>query len=215
LEKSYTEQYVKPFTFEIAGTSVSIKQKFYDSPQTIGWTVWDGSIVLSKYLEKQFSKNYFQNKRIIELGAGCGLVGIVAGLLGAEVVLTDMQSVLLQLQENVNLNIPSSSSNPSKVTVQQLTWGEDVRHFNPPFDMIISADVIYQCMEVESLISSLVDLSDQNTIILIAYESHDQITPKNFQQQVQKKFHMKIIPVEELDAVYHKGTITMIQLQKM
>ena len=36
-------------------------------------TVWDSSIVMSKYLERHSSQ--FAGKRCLELGAGCGLVG--------------------------------------------------------------------------------------------------------------------------------------------
>ena len=36
-------------------------------------TVWDSSIVLSKYVQKH--PHLFKGKRCLELGAGCGLIG--------------------------------------------------------------------------------------------------------------------------------------------
>jgi len=211
LDQSYTEQYIKPFTFDIAGSTITIKQKFYCSPDTIGWTVWDGSLVLSKYLEKNFQEGYFKNKRVIEIGSGCGLVGISAALLGANVVLTDMASVLEILQENVNINLPNPKGN---VAVKELLWGEDVAHVQPPFDMILGADIIYQYMDPDTLIETLSALSDSNTTILLAYESHDPNTPLKFVTQASKKFAFTRLSKDELDPVYSKATITVARLQK-
>jgi 16S rRNA G527 N7-methylase RsmG len=45
--------------------------------------------VLSKYLVKNRNKYEFKGKRVIEVGAGCGLNGLVLSILGADVTLTD------------------------------------------------------------------------------------------------------------------------------
>jgi hypothetical protein len=48
-----------------------------------GGTVWDGAVVLSKYLEHlQKSSGVIKGKRCVELGAGTGLVGIAVAALG-------------------------------------------------------------------------------------------------------------------------------------
>jgi predicted nicotinamide N-methyase len=49
------------------------------SPGTVGGTLWDSSLVLAKYLERQYHPDGLAGRRIIELGSGCGLVGIAAG----------------------------------------------------------------------------------------------------------------------------------------
>ena len=46
-----------------------------------GLTVWDGSVVLAKWLEKY--PKYIMGKNVFEVGAGTGLAGIAASLLGA------------------------------------------------------------------------------------------------------------------------------------
>lgn len=42
-----------------------------------------------------------RGRQILELGAGTGIVGIAAALLGAHVLLTDRQDILPSLQRNV------------------------------------------------------------------------------------------------------------------
>ena len=47
-----------------------------------GATVWDAALTLSKALERQ----QLEGKRVLEIGAGTGLVGLVAAALGAATV---------------------------------------------------------------------------------------------------------------------------------
>lgn len=50
----------------------------------VGCVVWDAALVLCKFLENSiyFPPPYWIGKRIVELGAGTGAVGLVAGLMG-------------------------------------------------------------------------------------------------------------------------------------
>uniref|UniRef100_A0A3Q3E7X8 Valosin containing protein lysine (K) methyltransferase n=1 Tax=Labrus bergylta TaxID=56723 RepID=A0A3Q3E7X8_9LABR len=56
----------------------------------VGCVVWDAAIVLAKYLEtKQFYEpssrvNVWADRRVLELGAGTGAVGLMAAALGGE-----------------------------------------------------------------------------------------------------------------------------------
>eukprot|EP01052_Picozoa_sp_SAG31_P034026 SAG31_NODE_3917_length_3753_cov_2.846196_3_plen_61_part_00 len=45
--------------------------------------------------EVELGPEYWRGKRVAEIGAGCGLAGIVAAGLGAEVLLTDRHTALL------------------------------------------------------------------------------------------------------------------------
>ena len=46
--------------------------------------VWDAALVLAKYLQLRHycSKERLENKRVIELGAGTGVVGLIASSCG-------------------------------------------------------------------------------------------------------------------------------------
>uniref|UniRef100_A0AAY4A7I3 Uncharacterized protein n=1 Tax=Denticeps clupeoides TaxID=299321 RepID=A0AAY4A7I3_9TELE len=55
----------------------------------VGCVVWDAAIVLAKYLETQFFNPQdgvctWSSKNVLELGAGTGLVGIMAATLGGQ-----------------------------------------------------------------------------------------------------------------------------------
>lgn len=65
----------------------------------------------------------------------------------------------------------------NNISISKLTWGEDVSNFQPPFDLILAADVIYVEEVFADLIKTLIDLSDRKSVIFLAckrrYERHD------------------------------------------
>ena len=103
--------------------------------------------------------------RVCELGSGCGLVGIVTSLLGAEeVVLTDYDPGALELIER-NVLVNCSANNTCKV--QSFQWGADVRLLKPPFDLALGADLLYCVEVVEPLFNTVSQLiRDGGTFIL-------------------------------------------------
>lgn len=76
------------FVREIEKNDGSVLRIYQCSKGDVGCVVWDAAIVLSKYLEtEQFCSvqsgiSTWFSKNIIELGAGTGLVGLVAATLG-------------------------------------------------------------------------------------------------------------------------------------
>lgn len=80
----------------------------------LGTTVWDASIVLAKFLEKgarrgELSRARLTGRRVLELGAGPGLGGIAAALLGADVVLTDLPDIVPLTARNVATNVSAAA----------------------------------------------------------------------------------------------------------
>ena len=76
-------------------------------------TVWDSSIVLGRFFEEEDRRRpgCFRGQRVLELGAGCGLTGIVLARLGAHVVFTDLEPASIDLLErNALRNLGPSSS---------------------------------------------------------------------------------------------------------
>lgn len=132
-----------------------------------GSWIWDCSFLLADWLASGvWAPGYFQGKRVVELGAGTGLPGMVAAVLGAHVVLTDRPYLLHGLQKNVEANSLTDS-----VKVKALEWGEDCSHCSPPVDLVLMSDLLYDLEAMPQLCDSLLRLSAVgHTQILVAYE---------------------------------------------
>jgi predicted nicotinamide N-methyase len=119
-----------------------------------GLVIWDGAVLLAKYLEK--NRILLQNRSVLELGAGTGISGIAASVLGARHVgITDLQYSLANVEQNIDANLPSyraqnnsswrnsdhqewhrnvyrSIDQGSTVCVSELDWG-DPKTYHLPF----------------------------------------------------------------------------------
>jgi hypothetical protein len=119
-----------------------------------GLTIWDGSVVLAKYLEH--ARLPLDGKHVVEVGAGTGLVGICASVLGAErVTLTDLEYTLNNTRKNV---VENAASLRGAVETVELDWfapganASTAAAVRRP-DWILGADVVW----VDSLIAPLVN----------------------------------------------------------
>jgi hypothetical protein len=65
-----------------------------DAGPGCGGIAWPAGEVLCRYIVRQ-GRDYWRGKRVLELGSGTGLVGLVAGYLGVHTVLTDQRSASL------------------------------------------------------------------------------------------------------------------------
>lgn len=64
-----------------------------------------------------------KGQRVLELGAGTGVLGITAALLGAHVTMTDVADVLPLLRSNALENRPAALQAGGSVTVALCDWG--------------------------------------------------------------------------------------------
>merc|ERR1740117_2542625 len=85
----------------------------------LGSHLWRGASLLAKWLEQSFERGELKGCRAIELGAGTGLVSMVAALRGATVVATERSDVMALLEQNIQANIDVLG----KVQVLPLDWG--------------------------------------------------------------------------------------------
>ncbi|CAL1534354.1 unnamed protein product [Lymnaea stagnalis] len=125
--------------------------------------VWDSAVVLAEYLDKH--RNLVEHKRVLELGAGSGLTGLVAAALGAEVILTERASAL----DHLTAAIDANSLNKSwKISARVLDWTEDVdpRGFDE-LDLILGADIIYIEETFQDLLRTLKSLTPSNKILTL------------------------------------------------
>ncbi|NXJ14898.1 MT21A methyltransferase, partial [Odontophorus gujanensis] len=170
-------------TYRFAGRTVRIRQDW--ERRGVAAVVWDAAVVLSAYLE--MGGIDLRDRSVIELGAGTGLLGIVATLLGkgffvcleqfttvvklaflrAHVTITDREPALEFLESNVWANLPSELH--PRAVVKELTWGKDLGNFSPgAFDFILGADIIYLEETFAELLQTLEHLCSEQTVILLS-----------------------------------------------
>lgn len=127
--------------------------------------VWDAAVVLCMYLE--LGRVELKGKGVIELGAGTGLVGIVAALLGAKVTITDRRPALDSLSTNVKSNLPPAFL--ESAAVSELTWGEHLDRYPPGgFDLVLGADIVYLEDTFVPLLETLQHLCSDGTVVLLS-----------------------------------------------
>ena len=134
-------------------------QSLHDS---CGGIVWESAFCLAQLLQRDGGKRV-RGKRVVELGAGAGLLGMSAAKLGAEnVLLTDHPSALPLLRRNVARNFPfpddtdtavanARTPRTPRVSCLPLDW-LDANHLSAvlgtakeegPFDVALAADVVF------------------------------------------------------------------------
>lgn len=109
--------------------------------------------------------------RVLEVGAGCGIVGIaLSQLRKCEVVLTDLEDAQTILKSNIDCAAPVSGSS---LTRQVLGWGAGLHDLeNARFDLVLVSDCIYNPDSSVLLVETLEQLSkhNPNVLIFVAYK---------------------------------------------
>ncbi|XP_020582016.1 methyltransferase-like protein 23 [Phalaenopsis equestris] len=136
--------------------------------ENYGMFVWPCSIILAEYVWQQRSR--FTGKKLIELGAGTSLPGLVAAKVGADVTLTDdlrKPDVVENMQRICNLN-------KLDCKVLGLTWGEwDAALFELHPHIILGADVFYDSTAFDDLFATVTFLlqNSQGTVFITTYHN--------------------------------------------
>ena len=117
-----------------------------------GLQLWAASIVLSRWLVELAPR--LRGRGVVELGAGCGLCGIVAArLCGASPVL--MSDLADETMANMAHNLSLNGLAPPAASTLTLDW-RDKASFPPPQPVVIGADLVY-CREAVAPLASAID----------------------------------------------------------
>ncbi|NXH21629.1 MT21A methyltransferase, partial [Bucco capensis] len=177
-------------TYHFASHTIRVRQDW--RRLGVAAVVWDAAVVLCAYLD--VGGIDLRDRSVIELGAGTGLLGIVATLLGtkepvlqilylwtsivclrhillyclgAHVTITDRAGALEFLESNVQANLPSELR--PRAVVKELTWGKDLSNFpQGAFDFILGADIVYLEETFAELLQTLEHLCSEQTVILLS-----------------------------------------------
>lgn len=101
-----------------------------------GWMLWPSAIGLSTYILD--NANRFAGKRVLELGCGVGLAGVVAAIAGATVMQTDYLDGALELSSR-NANI-----NGVTTTTCLGDWRDFPVSLVESTDIVIGTDILYE-----------------------------------------------------------------------
>ncbi|KAF2810199.1 uncharacterized protein BDZ99DRAFT_387099 [Mytilinidion resinicola] len=156
-----------------------------ETGESIARHLWDAGIALSAYLdrivslqangldilERVLSSATYKKLRVLELGTGCGIVGIglAQSVPDCEVLLTDLAEAEEIVAKNIDIMNPAMSSSVSFTT---LDWDEplpqDVQ--SKVLDLIVLADCTYNADSSPSLVRTLTALVQRSpkAIVLVA-----------------------------------------------
>ncbi|KAF0467325.1 hypothetical protein F8M41_026042 [Gigaspora margarita] len=202
------------FNFKVGNTTLSLIQ--YRNTFNHGTTVWDSSVVTAYYMQNLLnSRNLFEkNLSCIELGSGCGLLGLVMCSLGFETTLTDLADVVDNvLKENIRRNLlilnnqiqyQNLENIQHKAYVKVLDWTLQLSSdFNPPYDYIVATDCIYSLDLIPYFAKCLYDLSSDKSVIICGIERRDPIVIDSFLNECKKNnsFNISKISVNKLKKI--------------
>jgi len=113
----------------------------------IGSHTYSGALVLAMHLAKGFPEGHWKGKRVLEVGGGVGLLGLLVATLGAHVVNTDRPEYIELMRTNIAINAKVLAACGGSMVAEELEWGTtDHCKVNPDgtaFDYVIGADIVY------------------------------------------------------------------------
>ncbi|MEQ2247373.1 hypothetical protein ILYODFUR_008713 [Ilyodon furcidens] len=175
----------------------------YESFDSYGAVMWPAALALCSFLDNNRHTVDLQGKEVLELGAGTGLVAIVASLLGASVTATDLPELLGNLQANLMRNTRGRCKHTPHVA--PLSWGYDLEHTYPSsvyrYDYVLAADVVYLHDFLDELLATMKHFCKQGTTLIwankVRFES-DLVFTENFE----KTFHTSLLAEEGEMKIY-------------
>ncbi|KAL0485874.1 N-lysine methyltransferase [Acrasis kona] len=148
--------------------------------------------------------------RVLELGAGTGIIGIVLLLLGAEVHFTDKEVLVPLIQHNVELN--ASHINKNKFKIFELMWGET--KVQDKYDIIVVCDCVYESKDMwMPLADCLNEVATQDTDIILSYELRSNKDAAFF-PHISKTFSIEKVLNTQLDEFWQSPDIGVFHLKK-
>ena len=110
---------------QINGAPLIIANQDHKGNDDTGLAVWDGAVVLAKYIEHLEGQGQciVRGRRVLELGCGTGLCGIACAMMGAQsVVLSDLEYALRGARRNIELNGNRLHDSAAHVWARELNW---------------------------------------------------------------------------------------------
>lgn len=176
-----------------------------------GHCVWDAALLLAEFLqsEEQRGAVAFSSRKVVELGAGVGLVGMALAVLGGDVVLTDQEYALPLLRKNVQVNFGSDKSHGgSTPLVEECQWGESLKgvlsDWRKRVDLIVFSDVLYHESSFLLLMQSIRELAAPTCDVYFSYETRNASIEAGFLGVLSAEFDVRMIAQQDNEAIFAK-----------
>ena len=155
-----------------------------------------------------FASALVHDKRVLELGCGTGVVGLTAACLGAQAVLTDRRSTIVQIQRTITDNQALLEAGGGSAVAAVLEWGTEAHLSSQVMqcnDVILGADLIYARRDIAPLAATLDQVLERSTScnVIIAHKNRqDGISREFFDQLQQLGLSMLTLHVDKAITVY-------------
>ena len=148
-----------------------------------GRFVWPSSMPLLQRLQRDFlapdgkgQESPSKNIRILELGSGCGLLGIGIQVLGGskvEVILSEHGGAVKWLKTNIEQNEALFERTPTAICLDWRKFNSIDSHVGlvdeEDFDLIVGSDILYDSNLHQALTNTIARLSSSKTLVYVAY----------------------------------------------
>jgi len=168
-----------------------------DLTKGCGGQLWPAGMVLGKHVLR-YRRDLLRDARILELGAGGGLVGLAVALgcnLQNSLYLTDQEEMFALMQQNITLNGMEACVLPLI-----LNWGEPLPEeiIRQKPNLILAADCVYFEPAFPLLLKSLEDLLElcSNAIVYFCFKKRRR-ADLQFMKNAKKKFVVEEIEDED------------------
>jgi predicted nicotinamide N-methyase len=161
----------------ILGVVKSGEEPWRAVARATGHVAWASGIALCRYLAS--NRDLIKNKRILDLGSGTGLVGLLCARINAlHVTLTDLPEVLDHLKENTELN----SFKSSVVDIKALQWGTiSTNSEKYHCDVVLAAGVVVHESQFVPLCETIYNLLLQGAkYMLLSYQQRRSLVECTF-----------------------------------
>jgi len=219
-------------TFGHDSASINIEQEFEDAEE--GSVLWDASRSLLAHVAWQRSRgidDLVAGRRLLEIGAGTGAVGLALARMGArEVVMTDKPSQLPLMRRNREHNHHAGAADHNApVSILPLVWDNEWLHTSDEslskpdaFDTIVCCDCVYpdRPSPLASVLLDLLELNPQSTMLL-AFEQRPPPADappgtdhtKEFFEIMQTRCFVERVPDSELDPQWMCDEISLWRMR--
>ncbi len=138
--------------------------------------IWEASLILADFLATIPPKG-----RVLELGAGLGVAGLVAAAFGHQVVAGDSDELCLEF-----VRVTAAANGLENIKIEKVDWQEP-----PPlgqFEMIIGSEIVYSGRHFESLFQIFRQYLAPKGVIYLAHDKERMRTLAPFLYLAEKEY---------------------------